>query len=233
MKSFFLTSEFKVVPATENVSFDEGKSYTVVAGAVKKETVEFEELVKQVIANLEGGYYNPRYHITGDERFGASGETMFGIDRKTGGTINSSPEGVKFWKKIDEAQVKSKWKWNYIPPDPLQKELLTLVAQIIKPQYEKLADLNLRDKGLRSIIEQDGRLLFNFVYGVWNGSGWFQGFAGELSKAYKNGKTNPEDLLKLFVSRRINNENVLVRGNAQSSLINEGGIKIKKLVGLQ
>lgn len=233
MKAFFLTSEFKVAPATEDVSFNQGKSYAVVAGTIKKETIKFEEIAKQVIANLEGGYYNPRYHITGNKDYKSSGETMFGIDRKTGGTLNTDPAGVAFWKKIDEAQTKSKWKWNYIPPDPLQKELLDLAVQIIKPLYVKLADKNLKDKNLRAVVEKDGRLFFNFVYAVWNGSGWFQGWAQELSKAYKNGTTDPEDLLELFVSRRIGNRNVLPRGNSQNKLISDGGNKIKILVGLK
>lgn len=232
MKSFFLTSEFKTVPEVGNVAFDQGASYKVTAGKITKETNSFEEVTKQVIAYLEGGYYNPSYHITGDSRYSASGETMFGIDRKTGKTINTSTAGKEFWAKIDAAQKTTKWKWNYIPPDPLQKELLDLAVRMMKPLYDTLMKTYIGDAKLQSAIESDGRLLFNFVYACWNGAGWFEGYAAEIKKAYKNGKTNSEDLLKLFVSRRIFNENVLLKGNKQNSLIEQGGAKIQKLVGL-
>ena len=224
MKSFFLTSEFKIVPKAEDVSFDQGVSYTVVAGPVKKELSKFEEVTKQVIANLEGGYYNPQYHATGDSRYNASGETMFGIDKVAGGSINKTSAGVAFWKKIGEAQTKAKWKWNYIPPDPLQKELVDLAVQIMKPVYESNMKTYLNDPQLQKVIESDGRLLLNFVYACWNGPGWFKKWAREIKKAYKAGKTNSEDLLKLFVSLRVTSSN---------SLIAQGGAKIKQLVGLR
>jgi hypothetical protein len=223
MKSFFLTSEFKTVPEVGNVAFDQGASYKVTAGTIAKKANSFEEVTKQVIAYLEGGYYNPSYHITGDSRYSASGETMFGIDRKTGGTINTSTAGKQFWSKIDAEQKTTKWKWNYIPPDPLQKELLNLAVKMMKPLYDTLMKTYIGDAKLQSIIESDGRLLFNFVYACWNGSGWFQRWATEIKKAYKNGKTDSEDLLKLFVSLRVTSSN---------SLIAQGGAKIQKLVGL-
>lgn len=224
MKNFFLTTEFTAPSATENVSFDEGRSYEVVAGTIKKETNKFEDVTKQVIAYLEGGYYNPRYHVTGDSRYGTSGETMFGIDRVAGGSINKTPAGVAFWKKIEAAQTKNKWKWNYIPPNPLQKELLDLAVQVMKPVYDSNMKAYIADTNLQRIIESDGRLLFNFVYACWNGPGWFQKWAKQVKKAYSAGKTNPEDLLKLFVSLRVTSSN---------SLIAQGGRKIKELVGLK
>ena len=224
MKSFFLTSEFKAAPVAENVSFDQGKSYTVVAGTIKKEISKFEEVTKQVIAYLEGGYYNPRYHITGDSRYGTSGETMFGIDRVAGGSINKTPAGLAFWKKIDEAQKSTKWRWNYIPPDPLQKDLVDLAVKVMKPVYDSNMKAYIADANLQKVIESDGRLLFNFVYACWNGPGWFKRWATEIKKAYKGGKTSSEDLLKLFVSLRVTSSN---------SLIAQGGAKIKELVGLK
>lgn len=223
MKAFFLTSEFKVAPATENVTFDQGKSSNVPTGTIKKEVSKFADVTKQVIAYLEGGYYNPRYHITGDSRYGTSGETMFGIDKVAGGSINKTKAGIAFWKKIDEAQTKTKWKWNYIPSDPLQKDLLDLAVQVMQPVYESNMKAYIADANLQKIIESDGRLLFNFVYACWNGPGWFQRWSKEIKKAYKAGKTDSEDLLKLFVSLRTSSSN---------SLINQGGNKIKKLVGL-
>jgi hypothetical protein len=148
---------------------------------------------------------------------------MFGIDKVAGGSINKTKAGIAFWKKIDEAQTKTKWKWNYIPPDPLQKDLLDLAVQVMQPVYESNMKAYIADANLQKIIESDGRLLFNFVYACWNGPGWFQRWSKEIKKAYKAGKTDSEDLLKLFVSLRTSSSN---------SLINQGGNKIKKLVGL-
>jgi hypothetical protein len=224
MKAFYLTSEFKVVEPTTGESFDGGASYTVSAGKITKDTKKFEEVTKQVIAYLEGGYYNPQYHITGDKRYGTSGETMFGIDRVAGGSINKTKAGIAFWKKIEEAQKNSKWKWNYIPADPLQKDLLDLAVQVMQPVYESNMKAYIADQNLQKVIESDGRLLFNFIYACWNGPGWFQRWAKEIKKAYKGGKTNTEDLLKLFVS---------LRATSSNSLIAQGGQKIKELVGLK
>jgi hypothetical protein len=148
---------------------------------------------------------------------------MFGIDRKAGGSINTTEAGKKFWSKIDTAQKTAKWKWNYIPPNPLQKELLDLAVQVMKPVYESNMKKYLADPTIQKIIESDGRLLFNFVYACWNGPGWFRGWAREIKKAYKSGKTTSEELTKYFVAMRVNSTN---------SLISQGGSKIKSLVGL-
>jgi hypothetical protein len=99
--------------------------------------------------------------------------------------------------------------------------------------FNRYLKIYVPDPKAQAVIKSDGRLLFNFVYATWNGPGWFQGWGKEISEAYKKGKTSSEDLLKLFVARRINNTNVLNGGNKQNSLINQGGNKIKNLVGLQ
>jgi hypothetical protein len=225
MKAFFLTSEFKgsTPSPASGIAFEQGASYKVTVGKITKEASSFAEVTKQVVAYLEGGYYNPAYHSTGDSRYSTSGETMFGIDRKAGGTINTTEAGKKFWSKIDTAQKTAKWKWNYIPPNPLQKELLDSVVQIMKPVYDSNMKKYLADPALQKVIESDGRLLFNFIYACWNGPGWFKGWAREIKKAYKSGKTSSEDLVKYFVALRVTSTN---------SLISQGGRKIKELVGL-
>jgi len=237
MASYFLTNEFTPVPSATLAPFETGESYKVTAGKITKEVKDFKTVTRQVIANLEGGYYNPApgYNHPGsrDPRYSTSGETMFGIDRKAGGTINTGAAGKKFWKKIDEIQAKTKWTWNYIPPDPLQTELIDLVIQMQEEPFNRYLKIYVPDSKAQAVIKSDGRLLFNFVYATWNGPGWFQGWGKEISEAYKKGKTSSEDLLKLFVARRINNANVLNGGNKQNSLINQGGNKIKNLVGLQ
>lgn len=224
MKSFFLTSEFKSSKPGNTEVLDGGKSYEVVVGDIKKEVNTFEEVTRLVIGKLEGGYYNAQIHNTRDSRYKGSGETMFGIDRKTGGTINTSAAGVSFWKKIDAARGNKSWAWNYIPPDPLQKELVDLVIKMMRPLYDSLMKTYIEDKNLQSVIESDGRLFFNFVYAVWNGTGWFKRWARQIKRAYNGGTKNSEDLLKLFVS---------LRANSSNSLIAQGGVKIETLVGLK
>ena len=240
MRSFFLGKDFgKGSSSSSNggninkggYAFLKLTSTFIKSSPVRKEVVDFLEVTRQVIANLEGGYYNPEYHNTGAPEYSTSGETMFGIDRKAGDKINLTPAGKKFWSKIDaETSGLVKWPWLYIPPDPLREELIILAAEIIKPEYNKLIKAYIKDSKLKTLIESDGRLLFNFIYASWNGIGWFEGFANILNKAYKGGMTDSEKLARLFVEKRINNAGVLLKGNKQSSLIGEGGVKIKTLL---
>jgi hypothetical protein len=61
--SFYLTDRFDAVPseaaASGNVSFLNQAAFTVVAGKITKDVNDFQTVTRQVIANLEGGYYNP------------------------------------------------------------------------------------------------------------------------------------------------------------------------------
>lgn len=233
--SFYLTDRFDAVPS---VSLSEAATTFVNAVSsvfgtgtkITKDITDFATITRLVIENLEGGYYSPKYHSTGDSRYSASGETMFGIDRKAGGTINTTDAGSKFWAKIDQAQTAGRWPWNYIPPDPLRAELVDLVIKIQEPEFNKALSKYVPDPAVQDIIKSDGRLLFNFVYAIWNGPGWFQGWGKIISDSYKKGNTSSEGLLRLFVARRINNANVLRKGNAQNSLIAQGGHKIAGLV---
>lgn len=243
--SFYLTDRFEPVAsvslAGSNVPFLDQAAFQIKTGKITKNVNDFATVTKQVIANLEGGYFNPVYHSTGDSRYSTSGETMFGIDRKQGGTINTSKAGLSFWSKIDTAQREKKWRWNYIPPDPLQTELLNLVVQMMEPQYNKyissyIGQQKNGDKVI-SIINSDGRLKFHFVYAVWNGPGWFQGFANRVVQAYNSGKKTADDLLKVAVYSRLNSTGVLgtnspAPGGSAWSLINQGGTKIAELVGV-
>jgi hypothetical protein len=243
--SFYLTEKFEAVATTNlelgSYEYNNEASYKVTAGPITKTASDFKTVTQQVIANLEGGYAHPLYHNQGDPRFSKSGETMFGIDRKTGGTINTSKAGVAFWKKIDEAQKTKKWRLFYIPPDPLKTELVDLVVQMIEPGYndfiKRYVESLKNGKEVSAIINKDGRLKFNFIYASWNGPGWFKGFAYRTVAAYNSGKKTPDELLKAAISARINNEGVLGggsprRGNNDWSLINQGGLKIAKLVGV-
>src|SRR2546427_74931 len=131
-----------------------------------------------VIDKLEGGYFHPNMLLDGrvkDQRYKDSGETMFGIDRKAGGAINNTDAGKKFWVVIDAADAKNKWKWNY-KGGALEPQLRSLASDVMYPEYNKYATSYLTPQS-RNLIEKDGGLLFHFIYGTWNGPGWFQKFA--------------------------------------------------------
>ncbi len=249
MPSYFLSKEFtpqSLSPTSEGNYPVTGESFSITAGKITKDVTDFTTVTKQVIANLEGGYFNPKTHATGDSRYAYSGETMFGIDRKAGAPATAGPENPaapasskSFWKKIDDAQKSVKWSWNYIPPDPLQTELLTLAASIMKPAYTNFKATYLTNLELVKIVESDGRLLFNLIYATWNGPGWFSAFSKELTAYYNKGNKSADALLKWFVARRIDPTGLQIAGNYKVkrndvawSLSNQGGLKIKTLVGV-
>jgi hypothetical protein len=204
---------------------------------VTKEMNNFAEVVKAVVINLEGGYYSGGGNK--DPRYNTSGETMFGIDRVRGGTLNTSTAGKKFWKIMDDNNAKTKWPWNYIPKDPIKSELYTLVTEMIKPQYESLTKKYV-NAPVKTLIESDGRLYYNMIYAAWNGPGWFKGFAQLLNNAYKAGSKTSDQLLDVITKDRINGGKEAYKlgtgknlGSNSASLISQTGYKIAKATGVK
>lgn len=182
----------------------------------------YKKIVAFVIDNLEGGYYHPDMLKDGrikDSRYSRSGETMFGIDRLRGGSLNTSKAGREFWAIIDNANARKNWKWNYKGGD-LAPKLKELVAEIMYPQYERLA-IRYLSSTAKKIVDNDPRLLFNFIYATWNGSGWFQRFAKALNLEIAKGYKDPDYLTKFVILQRVNNK---------SSLISQGGRKIARII---
>ena len=235
-----MTLDSNTGPTEVNVNVDPTGNTTAPAvtksGTVTKSMVTFKEVATAVIANLEGGYYHPNMLNDGrvkDSRYGTSGETMFGLDRKAGGAAISTCTACKqFWGELDSANAPNKWRWNYIPKDPLRSKLFDLACQIMEPIFNDSLNKYVPETEIQTVIKSDGRLYFNFVYAQWNGPGWFAGWAREVRAAYKNGTKDPEQLAALFVRRRINNANVLKKGNKQNSLIAQGGQKISQITGI-
>jgi len=189
----------------------------------------FQKIASLVIDRLEGGYYHPNMLVDGrikDSRYGASGETMFGIDRLNGGAINRSRNGLAFWSIIDKAGASSKWAWNYTG-GTLKPALQKLASNMIYALYSVYIKLYLKSPSLIRIIENDDRLLFHFAYATWNGAGWFKKFATDIFNAYKNGVTNPNDLYKVAIASRT--KEGLKKGSSANSLIKQGGEKIAQL----
>jgi hypothetical protein len=183
---------------------------------------KFSTVTQLVIDKLEGGYYNPAWHSTGDSRYGSSGETMFGIDRVAGGSINTTTAGKEFWGIIDKNKTRDVWKWNY-KGGTLAPQLKELVVDIMYPVYERNASTYL-DPQTKAIVDNDNRLLFHFIYASWNGSGWFKKFANDMDKAVQNGVTNPDKLVQVALDSRT--KEGLSSGSSPNSLIAQGGRKI-------
>lgn len=216
-----------LVQMLNNRGFDEADLETYLrkkdGTILELDVKDFDNIAAKVIDKLEGGYYHPDMLKDGrlnDPRYSGSGETMMGIDRKNGGDINETPEGVEFWNIIDAAGARTNWEWNYRGGD-LEERLRGLATKMIKNNYDEFAQRYLSDKAL-DIVNDDPKLLFNFVYAVWNGPGWFQRFAEVINTAVANGETDPEELFKTALYARLNNGN---------SLIAQTGRKIDALFG--
>jgi len=195
-----------------------------VSGITQKIDVsDFESITNTVIKTFEGGYYHPDMLKDGrvkDSRYGNSGETMFGIDRKAGGKMtNEGPAAQEFWKLIDDANARTNWQWNYMG-GPLESRLRKLTSDIIKPYFVSNVNRFLNPEA-REIVLNDKKLMVNFAYATWNGSGWFQKFANVINDAVKSGTTDPEQLSDILLKRRLNSGN---------SLIAQGGKKMEKLI---
>jgi hypothetical protein len=193
------------------------------------DTIKFDKITSLVIDKLEGGYYHPNMLIDGrvkDIRYSGSGETMFGIDRLKGGSINTSPDGIKFWNLIDKAGASNNWSWNFFG-GTLKPTLQKLASRMILPRYKYLTKQYIKLPSLVKIIETDDRLLFHFVYATWNGSGWFKKFATDILDAYKSGITNPNALYQVAIASRT--KEGLKKGTSANSLIRQSGNKIVEL----
>jgi hypothetical protein len=188
---------------------------------------KFKTVTQLVIDKLEGGYYNPLWHSVGDSRYSKSGETMFGIDRKAGGKINDTTAGKEFWGIIDKAKTPQTWKWNY-KGGALAPQLKNLVVDIMYPVYERNAK-NYLTPQTKAIVDSDSRLLFHFIYGSWNGTGWFKKFATDMNKAVASGITDTDKLSQVAIDSRT--KEGLKEGSSPNSLVKQGGNKIATLFG--
>lgn len=190
----------------------------------------YNDIVSIIIDNLEGGYFHPNMLLDGrlkdpnhvmsaGEGRKASGETMYGIDRANGGTINTTKDGVEFWGLIDKSNAKNTWKWNFKGGN-LAPQLKLLVAKMILPTYETWCKMFLAPSA-KEIIESDDRLFFHFIYAVWNGSGFFKMFADKFNSALESGITDKNKLVEMSIAERT---------NSKYSLIRESGAKIATIV---
>lgn len=195
--------------------------------ALEKE--KFSKIVTLVIDQLEGGYYHPDMMQDGRLKYNSllasSGETMFGIDRKNGGSINTSSAGQKFWGIIDSAGARKNWKYNFMGGQ-YAPQLKILVGEMLLPRYNSYAQKYLSTEAL-DIVNSDEKLIFHFAYAVWNGPGWFQKFANDINAAVKSGIKSPEKLEQVALDSRL--KEGLKEGSAPNKLIQQTGQKIETI----
>ena len=190
---------------------------------------KFKQVTSLVIDKMEGGYYHPDMLKKNPEKFRGyekSGETMFGIDRKTGGSINQTEAGKKFWQTIDNANARKNWAWLYTGGE-LKPILYEYASQMMFPQYNRLSNTYLSSKS-QEIINSDNRLLFNFIYATWNGEGWFKKFATDFNKKVASGETDRDKLVDYAIALRTTEG--LKSGSSPNSLIKQGGEKIASFI---
>jgi hypothetical protein len=202
---------------------DEKKDDTSNGGSTGTAPTDFKDSVNKIIDNLEGGYYHPDMLRSGkvSGNMGNSGETMMGMDRIRGSSFAETPAGVKFWGLIDDANARQNWKYNYMGGS-LEPQLRDLVAEMIKPEFERLSKTYLSSEA-QKIVKDSPELTFNFVYATWNGSGWFQKFARKINDAVEDGIKNPDELIKIAIDTRKESGN---------SFIAKSGDKISKILSV-
>jgi hypothetical protein len=165
---------------------------------------EFNKATKSVIDSLEGAYVNPSQLTNKREKrvFSKSGETMFGIDRKTGGKLNTSDAGRKFWELIDANKKKNPEKWTrYYDGGEIKGQLQDLASQMMEPEFERLFKVHFSPQE-QQIIKSDPRLFFHFAYATWNGPGWFRKFANSIKREIRQGNTDTNSLFNIAIDDR-------------------------------
>lgn len=171
----------------------------------------FVRITNLVIKHIEGGYYHPNmlknFNAASQKIMKASGETMFGLDRKHGIALSKYPEWNEFWKVIDDAGASTKWK-HYYRGGALEPKLTELASAIMYPWFLGLCKKYISDAGTTAMIN-DERLLMNFSYASWNGTGWFKKFAAVLNNVASITK-DKETILKAVIGARLNSGNKVI-----------------------
>jgi hypothetical protein len=148
---------------------------------------KFNYLTGIVIDNFEGGYYHPdmlkNFKPSDQDKLRASGETMFGLDRKAGAQLAKYPEWKVFWDAVDKAKQANPGEWGYNRRGGKEGlKLKELTAGIMYKWFSELAGKYIL-VGSMDEIAADDRLIIHFAYSCWNGEGWFQKYAKALNEA--------------------------------------------------
>ena len=180
-------------------------------------TERFLSLTNIVIDNFEGGYYHPdmakKMKPSDQALLAASGETMFGLDRKAGAQLAVYPEWKQFWDMIDKANARTNWK-HYSLGGALNAPLKNLAGRIMYQWFNRLTAKYLIGNSIDKIAADD-RLVIHFSYASWNGEGWFKKFATALNAA----KGTKEQIFQTAIKARTEASSKAIR-NAGAKMMN-------------
>ena len=120
-----------------------------------------------------------------------------------------------------------KWNSGYPKPNQVDSGLFTKYTAIIRKDFDKFMKTNIKTESLKTIILNDGRILFNMVYAVYNGSAFFRGFA-KIKTSKKTILISESDscLVKvkqhLFLTKdlKINDNSMIFSAELQQAIIN-------------
>lgn len=171
---------------------------------------QYRTSAESILDNIEGAYVNPS-KLKGEKEkkiFSSSGETMYGIDRLTGGKKNKTPKGKEFWRLIDRDKKVNPEKWvRYYRGGEMEDKLKTLAIDIMEPEFKRL--FKTLSPESQEIVEADPRLFFHFVYAAWNGSGHFNDFAKAINRRVREGNDDPDYLFDAAMNDRIDKGGII------------------------
>ena len=210
----------------------------IMYGSINEQNVSgtnFNGLADKIITEIEGGYYHPDMLKDGrikDSRYGASGETMFGMDRRTGSVYVNTPEGKEFWNIIDSSGARKSWPWNTMG-GVYETKLRTLAIKMIQKEFNRLLAKYITDKNITDLVNKSVGLTFNFIYATWNGEGYFRDMAKLLVDNYNSGIVDPNKLIDNQISFRLNHSNSLIKqsGEKMRDIINKNNYKSAPYMG--
>jgi len=210
----------------------------IMYGSINEQNVSgtnFNGLADKIITEIEGGYYHPDMLKDGrikDGRYGASGETMFGMDRRTGSVYVNTPEGKEFWNIIDSSGARKSWPWNTMG-GVYETKLRTLAIKMIQKEFNRLLAKYITDKNITDLVNKSVGLTFNFIYATWNGEGYFRDMAKLLVDNYNSGIVDPNKLIDNQISFRLNHSNSLIKqsGEKMRDIINKNNYKSAPYMG--
>ena len=176
---------------------------------------KFKVLTGHVIDSLEGGYYHPsmitKFNARSQKILAASGETMFGLDRKAGVQLSKYPEWGQFWALVDKAKKQQPNEWGYNKRGGMYGEQLKdLTSTIMYKWFSYLAGKYILISSMDEIANDD-RLIIHFSYASWNGEGWFKRYAEALNKAINKYEGNKEAIYKEAIKARTESSNATIR----------------------
>ena len=167
-----------------------------------------------VIDNFEGGYYHPqmKQYLKGGENMKDSGETMFGIDFKYGGSLGQSQFAQEVHdyfapyvnQVVDNASAmkiyNDKANGKKVCPASYGNKWRPMVAQLMLNLFKQY--FSYLSPGAQQMVLNDKALMLQFWYAVWNGKARFQKFAEIMNAAYNGGERNPQTINVLILNER-------------------------------